>query len=71
MKIRRLSAGSPGTILKALVCAALAVLQPAGRIVLAQGPPATVELRIIVVDSSSLADRVVQRLKSGGGKPGK
>jgi len=65
MKINKLPAGSTGTILRALICAALAILQPTGGIVSAQSPPATVELRIIVVDSSSLADRVLQRLKSG------
>ena len=65
MKIKILSAGSTGTILRALVSAALAVLQPAVGIVRAQSPPPTVDLRIIVVDSSLLADRVTQRLKSG------
>src|ERR1700722_810270 len=63
MNIRKISAGLPGTILRVLVCAA-AVLQPAGGNVSAQNPPA-VALRIIVVDSPSLADRVAQRLKNG------
>ncbi len=63
MKIRRHSADSLGTIPRALVCAA-AILLTAGSIGFAQSPPA-IELRMIVVDSSSLADRVTQRLKSG------
>jgi tetratricopeptide (TPR) repeat protein len=64
MKIRRLSAGSLGTILRGLVGVALAILPPTRGVV--SGQSATVvELRIIVVNSSSLADRVVQRLESG------
>src|SRR5271154_3041682 len=65
MKIRTLSAASPGTILRAWVWVALALLQPVGGMVRAQNLPSGVELRIIVVDSSAKADRVVQRLRSG------
>src|SRR5271154_3350645 len=65
MKIRTLSAASPGTILRAWVWVALALLQPVGGMVRAQNLPSGVELRIIVVDSSAKADRIVQRLRSG------
>jgi tetratricopeptide (TPR) repeat protein len=65
MNLKSLSAGSLGTVLRVWVFAALAILQPAGGVVLAQSAPNSIELRIIVVESSAQADHVVQRLKSG------
>src|ERR1700689_224652 len=65
MNLKSLSAGSLGTVLRVWVFTALAILQAAGGVVPAQSAPNSIELRIIVVESSAQADRVVQRLKSG------
>src|ERR1700691_4856424 len=47
------------------IFAALLILPMLGGIVWAQGPPNTIELQIIVVDSAAKADRIVERLKGG------
>ena len=40
-------------------------LFPINNVLLAQTPPTTLDLRIIVVDSSTKADHLLQRLKAG------
>jgi tetratricopeptide (TPR) repeat protein len=65
MRIKSLSVVSSATLLRALLGVLLSALLPAGSMIRAQTPPSTVALRIIVVDSASLADRVMLRLKSG------
>ena len=64
MKLNPLSAALRDWFLKALVCA-LAILYPLRGLGPAQTSPGVEELRIIVVDSASKADRVLRRLKSG------
>jgi tetratricopeptide (TPR) repeat protein len=52
-------------VVQALVCLALLTIQSANGVLLAEDTSNTVDLQIIVVDSSSKADRVLQRLKGG------
>jgi tetratricopeptide (TPR) repeat protein len=64
MKINPVIAALRDTALKALVFSLL-ILHPPNGLVLAQDSSKVEELRIIVVDSASKADQVLQRLKSG------